>query len=124
MVESKIESKSPKVADSKTPKESEQKTPKVSEAEKPKNKIESINEESPIKKKTSTNVVAEEKRSRRKSDRIDSVLKANESRESLRDPPKIKDESKLKKEITPKSKDVVLKTNDSRESQRDLPKEK
>ena len=93
MVESKIESKSPKVADSKTPKEAEQKTPKVSEAEKPKNKIESINEESPIKKKTSTNVVAEEKRSRRKSDRvdrIDSVLKP------LRDPPKIKDESKLK----------------------------
>ena len=72
----------------------------MSEAERPKNKIESINEESLIKKKTSTNVVAEEKRSRRKSDRvdrIDSVLKANDSKESLRDPPKIKDESKLKK---------------------------
>ncbi len=94
--------------------------------------MESIDEESPLKKKTSTNVVAEEKRSRRKSDRVDSVIKINYSRESQRDPPKIKDESKLKKDTSPKAKDVttpkamdvILKTHDSRESQRDLSKEK
>ncbi len=123
MVESKTTT-SPKFTEQKKPKEAEQKTLMVSETEKSKSKMESIDEESPLQKKTSTNVVAEEKRSRRKSDRVDSVIKINYSRESQRDPPKIKDESKLKKDTspkakdvtTPKARDVILKTHDSRES--------